>query len=135
MPNMTTIVTTLGPAFAVGLGIQHLNELLDLILTAMARGDPNKKKLFMGLSSLVFASIAIWSLDIRILQLLGANKSISSEVLYQFMDFVVTALVISTGTEGINSLVKFLGYAKDQHRPVIGQAAAGGAIRPALGLN
>jgi len=34
----------------------------------------------------------------------------------------VSALIISTGTEGINSIVKFMGYAKDQKKAAAGQS-------------
>jgi hypothetical protein len=130
MLNMTTIVTALAPAFAVGLGIQHLNELLDAVFSAMAGANTNRKKLFMGLSSLFFGGAATLLLNLHIVQLLTDAGS-QPGVAFRVMDGAVTALIISTGTEGINSIVKFLGYAKDQKGAAVVQAAgaAGAAIR------
>jgi hypothetical protein len=107
----TTLIKDLAPAFAVGFAIQHLNELLDPILSAWANNDNNRKKVFMGLTSLLFGGLATWLLQLRVMELINGSPHGG---VYGFMDAVVTALVISTGTEGINSIVKFLGYAKDQ---------------------
>jgi hypothetical protein len=127
---MTTIVTALAPAFAVGLGIQHLNELLDAVFSAMAGANANRKKLYMGLSSLFFGGAATLILNLHIVQLLTDAGS-QPGAAFRVMDGAVTALIISTGTEGINSIVKFLGYAKDQKGAQVVQAAgaAGAAIR------
>jgi hypothetical protein len=46
---------------------------------------------------------------VRVLQPLGvANADV--------VDVIVTALIVSAGTEGFNSIMKFLGYAKEDKK-------------------
>ncbi len=109
--TVANLTTSLAPAFAVGLAIQHWNELLDPILSALAHNDNNLKKSLMGVASLVFGGLATGLLQLRVLHAITGKPD---DGMFGFADVVVTALIISTGTEGINSIIKFLGYAKDQ---------------------
>lgn len=123
--NPTDIVKALAPAFAAGLAIQHANELLDPLVSKIA-GSEVLKKTYMGWLSLLFGALVTGLLQVRVISVITGAKTGSDG-----LDFVVTALVISTGTEGVNSIIKFLGYAKDQKKAAAaaGESAAGAAIQ------
>ena len=101
---MDKLVMSLGPAFAAGFAVQQLLELLDPIVSKI-KGD---KKLVLGIVSLVIGLALAFGAGLRVLQPLGiANANF-------VVDAIVTALIVSAGTEGINSIMKFLGYTKDK---------------------
>ena len=101
---MDMLVKALGPVFVAGLAIQQLLELLDPILTKIA-GD--NKKMVSNIISLVVGLLLAFGAGLRILHPLGLI-----EVSFE-LDAAVTGVIISAGTEGINSIMKFLGYAKE----------------------
>ena len=99
---MDKLVEGLGPAFAAGFAVQQLLEILGPVL------DKTKvnKKLFLGLISLVLGFALASGAGLHVLQAFGnANAG--------FWDIVVSGLIISGGTEGFNSIMKYLGYSKD----------------------
>jgi hypothetical protein len=101
-----SLVTSFAPAFACGLALQRLLELADPILDAIAKG---RKKLVVSLIALAVGIAFAASANLRVLERLGvADKDV--------VDFAVTALLVSAGTDGFNSLFKFLGYAKEQKK-------------------
>ncbi|MFQ5852553.1 MAG: hypothetical protein ACE5JU_18485 [Candidatus Binatia bacterium] len=106
---METLVKALGPAFAAGFAVQQLLEVLDpLIIKIIGKAD---KKLVLGIVAFVFGLGLAFGTGLRILQPLGvANAGI--------WDAIVTGLVISAGTEGINSILKFLGYTKEREKAI-----------------
>ena len=98
---MDELVKALGPAFAAGLAVQRLLELLSPLIE-----NVSGKKVLAGVVSLV-AGLALAVLaNLRVLAPLGADVD-------DLVDIAVTALIVSAGTEGFNSLLKFLGYAKE----------------------
>lgn len=102
---METLVTSLGPVFAAGLAIQQLLELLDSIL--IRRILPEEwKKVVLGLLSLIVGLCLAFFAKLHVLELLGAPY-------VPPWDELTTGLIISGGTQGINSILKFLGYAKE----------------------
>ena len=129
--SIQTVTIALAPAFGVGVGIQHLNELLDALFSTLSGSNNNLKKLLMGLSSLIFGCVATVAFKLDIVGALGVAPSKTGVV--WVLNVIVTALIISTGTEGINSIVKFLGYAKDQKKAAAGSSEAS-AGPSALGL-
>ena len=104
---METLVKALGPIFAAGFAVQQLLEILDpLIMKIIGKAD---KKLVLSIVAFVFGLVLAFGTGLRVLEPLGfANAGI--------WDTIVTGLVISAGTEGINSILKFLGYTKDKER-------------------
>jgi hypothetical protein len=102
---METLVTALGPVFAAGLAIQQLLELLDSILLKKFIGDDYKKAV-LGLLSLIAGLALAFGAGLRVLELLGVSSP-------WYWDEITTGLIISGGTQGINSILKFLGYAKE----------------------
>ena len=105
---MDKLVLALGPAFAAGFAIQRLLEILDPIIDKL-KFIKNNKKIVLGLISLVIGLILAFGLGLRVLQPLGLAKA-------GLLDEFVTAMVISAGTEGFNSIMKFLGYSKEDKK-------------------
>lgn len=105
---MDKLVVALGPAFAAGFAVQRLLELLDPMIDAVAWIKKNKK-ILLGLVSVVVGLILAFSAGLRVLRPLGFGG-------LDVIDGLVTALIISAGTEGFNSIMKFLGYAKEDKK-------------------
>lgn len=108
-----------------GLGIQQLLQMVDplvaryiawqkqramagALLSAIAESD--YKKAIMTRLAFAFALILVKWTGIRTLT--HVIKEIND-----WGDFLITALVLSAGTEGANTLLKFFGYAKDARKP------------------
>ena len=104
----TNLIAALGPAFAAGFSLQRLLEILDPLLTRII-GD-ERKRIVLGLLSLAVGLLLAFALDLHVLSKLGV--SLSPRMGY--LDYLVTALVVSAGTEGFNSILKFLSYKKEE---------------------
>jgi hypothetical protein len=100
---MDSLVSALGPAFAAGFAIQQLLELLD---PALDRISKDWKKIVLGIVALVVGFALAIGPEIRVLAPLGITDA-------DTWDIIVTALVVSAGTQGANSIMKFLGYTKE----------------------
>jgi len=103
---MDNLVIAFGPAFAAGLAVQQLLEILDPLAEKIAEKIKVNKKLLLGLVSLIIGLALAFGAGLRVLQPLGVTHA-------DFLDAVVTGLIISAGTEGFNSIIKFLGYTKE----------------------
>jgi hypothetical protein len=104
---MDKLITALAPVFAAGLGIQQLTEILDPILDKIAS---DYKKVFLGVVSLAAGLALAFGAELQVLHLLGILEPDKRA----FLDAVLTGLIISGGTEGINSILKFLKYKKEE---------------------
>jgi hypothetical protein len=110
---MDALVLALAPAFVCGFAIQRLLELVDPAVDRFFPGTGEKKarwkKGILGIvaiiGGLIFAAVGIRVLD-----------PISEHPLPDWIDFVATGLVVSAGTEGLNSIMKFLGYKKEEQK-------------------
>jgi hypothetical protein len=102
---MDTLVVGLGPAFIAGFAIQQLLERIDPLFK-----NVKNKGLWLGTISLALGLGLAFGANLKVLEPLGAN------VTYEFWDTLTTGLVISGGSEGINSVMKFLGYKKSEAR-------------------
>lgn len=98
---MTSI---LAPIFAAGLAIQQILELADKTLNIQ---DPVYKKRIFGLLSFVAGLIISFVAKLQLLKGLGLSD------VNIYFDYILTGIIISGGTEGINSILKLLGYIKD----------------------
>jgi|SRR5215831_11022180 len=112
--DMSHLIVALAPAFAAGFALQRLLEILDPVfdpLLAKIKIE-NIKKIVLGLISLAAGlTLASWP-QMRILtHLVNPEGSIST-----VLDYVVTALIVSGGTEGFNSILKFLDYQKQESK-------------------
>ena len=101
---MDELIVALGPAFAAGFAIQRLMEILDPILDKV-----KNKKIFLGILSLIAGLALAFGVGLRVLEPLGIPNE-------KFWDAIITAFIISAGTEGFNSIMKFLGYKKEEKK-------------------
>lgn len=124
---MDKLITTLAPVFAAGFAVQQLLEILTSLLDLDARETFQKyKKAILGFVSLILGLVLAYNGYLRVLQPLFAvvvtdpvTKAITisySVTIPGYLDYVVTTLVISAGTEGINSIMKFLKYSKEDKK-------------------
>lgn len=105
--DMSKLLLALAPAFAAGFALQRLLEILDPILEKTR--IVNSKKTIFGLISLAAGLGLAASPKIRVLTQLVAPDTVPS-----LLDYLVTALIVSGGTEGFNSILKFLNYKKEE---------------------
>jgi len=127
---MSDLVTALGPAFAAGFAVQRLLEILDSWFLS-SNMSSNKKPFLTDYKKAVLATISLaagfyfaFGASLRVLHPLGIASA-------DMIDGTVTAFIISAGTEGFNSIIKFLGYAKDNKKAQAAQGkdAADGTLR------
>jgi hypothetical protein len=127
--QMDKLITALAPVFAAGFAVQQLLEILTSFFDAW-QFLQKYKKLILGLISLVIGVALAFGVDaLRVLQPLftdAAGKATAS--VPPLLDHLVTALVISAGTEGVNSILKFLKYSKEDKK-----TDAAGKLEPAGG--
>lgn len=112
---MEDLIKALGPAFAAGFAVQRLLEITDPILSGRIKDETLKKKV-LGSVSLVFGFGLAYAAQLRVLAPLGADLSKLGENLAYGVDYIVTALIVSAGTEGFNSIMKFLTYKKEEKK-------------------
>ncbi|HXT63380.1 MAG TPA: hypothetical protein VN696_10115 [Pyrinomonadaceae bacterium] len=112
---MDKLITALAPVFAAGLAIQQLGEILSPVIDKIAADN---KKVILGLISLILGLALAFMANLHVLQILGVTPTAGVNI----VDGVVTGLIISGGTEGVNSILKFLKYKKEE---VKNDAAAG----------
>src|SRR5260370_12964575 len=106
---MNGLATSLGPALAAGFAVQRVLELLD----SACGGLPNlkNKKLIFTIVSLLLGLTLAFAGGLRVLRYLT-----SAPTAPDWVDAVVTGLIVSGGTEGFNSIMKFLGYKKEEKK-------------------
>lgn len=136
MNSLDKIITALAPVFAAGFAVQQLLEILTSVLDLDSNeGFQRYKKAILGSVAFGIGCALAWALKNGVL---GILQGISE---YTWIDFFATALVISAGTEGVNSILKFLKYSKeDKKREAAGAdpkaslpaAPAAPAAEPAL---
>jgi hypothetical protein len=104
-----------------GFAIQQALQVLDYPISALigryrrkhrlptGMTDPDFKKIVMTVIAFVFAALVVWKWGIR--TLIYVDKERFSQ--QPFADGSLTALVLSAGTEGVNTLIKYFGYIKE----------------------
>src|SRR2546430_479700 len=102
--DTTSLIAALAPAFAAGFAVQRLLEILDPVAERLA--GPDKKKIVLGLSSLVAGLGLAGGIGIRLLVHLSTYTFGARFDRHDLVDLLVTGLVISAGTEGFNSILK-----------------------------
>lgn len=111
---MTTaeITTNLLPCFVAALAAQRITEFVDLAVRQGKTSDtwPGKKTVYL-FAIFIVTLIAVWMSD----GALSVFKAVSRGTeINPILDHVVSALVISGGTETINEILKLVGYKKDE---------------------
>jgi hypothetical protein len=112
---MDNLATTLTVPFAAGFVVQRFLEILDPVTVKFIK-DPNTKKIVLGLVSLGIGLALAAGMDLKIFhQLLNST---ANEPLTNWLDYLATAVFVSGGTEGFNSLLKFANYKKESTKAV-----------------
>lgn len=118
---MEKLITALAPVFAAGFAVQQLLELLTSFF------DLDSKKVFQNYKKPILGVVAFGlglgltaELKIGVLQ---AIKGGEMNAVVSTFDFIATALIISAGTEGVNSILKFLKYSKEEKKREAAAAA------------
>lgn len=106
---MDMLVTALGPVLAAGFAVQQLLEILNPLVERFTGDNEKAKKMYLGLVSLFLGFGLSFGAGLRVLNALGSPTP-------YLVDGIVSGLIISGGTEGINSIMKFLGYTKEKEK-------------------
>jgi hypothetical protein len=116
--------TKLTALFAAGFAVQQLLELATAILDLDGNPTFQKyKKAILGLLSLATGLLlGGFVSELRVLSALGVTASGPTDV-------CLTGLVLSAGTEGINSILKFAKYSKEDKKTTVAskESPLGGA--------
>jgi|GEM_PF-644009 len=131
---MDKLITALAPIFAAGLAVQQLLEILTSFFDLDSRQSFQKyKKPILGLVAFALGYGLAANLGLGVLQILkGGDQAAGVGAL----DTLATGLIISAGTEGVNSILKFLKYSKEEKKREAAstdprnQAPANGAAPP-----
>lgn len=102
---MDKLIESLAPAFAAGFAVQQLLEILSPLLEKFGLSN---KKIVMGLISLAAGLSLAFFGGLKVLRPFGYEAGV--------IDPIVTGLIISAGTEGFNSIMKFMGYYKQKEK-------------------
>ncbi|MFZ5908962.1 MAG: hypothetical protein ACOYYU_02985 [Chloroflexota bacterium] len=112
---METLVKALGPVIVAAFAIQQLLELAGTFFfkevapndqSEAAKKVAKNKKLILGIVSLALGFVLAFGFGLRIMEPFGAKT-------VDWLDAVVTAILLSAGTEGSNSIMKVLEYYKN----------------------
>lgn len=101
---MNPLVESLGPVFIAGFALQQLLELLDPIFDRVLKSQ--KDWLMSGLAFFLGLGITL-VLGLRVLAPFGLTRA-------SWLDALLTALLISSGTKWLNDLLKIISYKKQE---------------------
>jgi hypothetical protein len=101
---MNPLAESLAPVFIAGFALQQLLELLDPVLERLLK--PHKAWLMSALAFSLGLGITL-VLGLRVLAPFGLTRG-------DWLDAVLTALLISSGTKWLNDLLKIISYKKQE---------------------
>lgn len=145
---MDKLITALAPVFAAGFAVQQFLEIPGTLIDVIERAQKYKKIILGIIGAVIGCSLAWWSEDLRVLKILlthtvtdAAGKATTVVPnINSYVEIPVTGLIISAGTEGVNSILKFLKYSKedkknaaaasDPESPTGGEPAKSTAAKP-----
>lgn len=109
---MDQLIVALGPAFVAGFAVQQFLEILTAVLNLDSKPSFEKfKKAILGVVSLVLGLVLAGCVEkFRILTALKIDTGGA------WLDVPISALVLSAGTEGVNSILKFFKYSKEDKK-------------------
>ena len=119
---MTNINETLAVVTIVGFAIQQALQCLDPFVTAFISASKRKganpgslsdadfKKAAMTILAVLIGVVVVLVAKIQLLSFVNPPLAGTPE------DVIVSALVLSAGTDGFNSLLKYVGYVKDARK-------------------
>ena len=107
--SLTSIVTGLAPAFIAGFAVQQAVEVISSLL-AFSKGLDNNikaKKAVLSLIAVVISAIVVTSSKFDVFAPFSGDTGHSGAHVF------LTIVFVSAGTEGFNSLLKWLSYKKE----------------------
>jgi hypothetical protein len=104
------------PVFVAGFAVTRILELFDAIRVARGKVVSKEHKLLVMIIGSVIIATALVLLGG--LSVLPETNSIYKKI----FDVLVTIFVVSAGTEGANSILKFLNYKKEETEAKAGKA-------------
>jgi hypothetical protein len=111
---MDELIQALAPVFVASFALQQLIELLDPILDKFIK---QHKKWILSATAFVVGLALSLGLGLRILYPLGITR-------FAWVDMILTALFLTGGTKGINDLIKFIGYKKEEAKAALNEVQA-----------
>jgi hypothetical protein len=125
---MDQLIVALGPVFVAGFAVQQFLEILTSVLNLDSNDSFAKfKKAILGVVSLALGFLLAGFVEkFRILTALKIDTGGT------WLDVPLSGLVLSAGTEGVNSILKFFKYSKEDKKATAaakdtGAVAAGAA--------
>lgn len=117
-PTATEIVKALAPAFVAGFAVQQAVEVVSSVAAFLPKFDDNVKvkKAVLSLVAVVFSWCIVCTLGLDVMQVFNPGNDCPSP----FWHAVVTVIFISAGTEGFNSLLKWITYKKEDTKATAG---------------
>lgn len=106
---MDKLILAFAPCFAAGLAVQQFIEIIKPLFKNMKE----KRTYILKPLSLFIGLLLSFGAGLRVLSHLGYSG-------IDFWDAVITGFIISGGTEGFNSILKFLGYSKQKKKGDLG---------------
>src|SRR5690242_9796129 len=106
---MEKLVTALAPVFAAGFAIQQFLEIPGTLIDIYGgtKFQQYKKAILGIIGGVIGFILAGYIDDLRVLKILVATMNNATGI-QAALDIFVTGLIISAGTEGVNSILKFL---------------------------
>jgi len=125
---MDQLTTSLGPVFVAGFAVQQLLEILTSVLNLDSNVRfENYKKAILSVASLAMGFLLASQIpSLRVLHAVDSKNVLNG------WDLVITAFVLSAGTEGLNSIVKFMKYSKEDKKATAARNNASEATASAL---
>jgi|SRR5215467_1725431 len=128
--TITHYVAGLTPAFIAGFGVQQTVEVIDSLVSGWVKWDPSnpedvrKKKAILSCVSVAIAAV--------LTGLGGGNIDVLKPFIKQgyqwgFFGGLISVIFISGGTEGFNTLMKWLSYKKEDAKATAAKNKGGGA--------
>jgi uncharacterized protein YjdB len=101
--NAIAVTTLVG--FAIQQSLQIIDPVVDLVSSKWIPSPTIWKKTIMGALAVIFGVLVTFKCNIDLFTFVGFSATGFGKIL--------SAVVFSAGTEGANSIQKYLGYAKD----------------------
>lgn len=117
-------VNPLAPIFAASVVVQQILEVVSTYVDK-DKALESKKKPVLAVIGFVIGIVLARSFGLDVMQYFDLNSGIPG------MDTIVTAMVLSAGTEGTNSIVKFLKYLKEDKKATAAETLQ--ALREGVG--
>jgi hypothetical protein len=123
---MQNIIMALAPVFAAGFAIQQLLEVPGTLIELYGKDKAQQyKKIILGvLGAIIGCSLAAGVDDLAVLRVLLTHTVTDAlgktttvvPVISRWVEVPVTGLILSAGTEGVNSILKFMKYTKEDKK-------------------